>query len=356
MTVADEELDRALQALRTAMVAAHDDADAPPVEDVLTAARAQVATGGGGAGGSGTGDAGSRTRRRVLVAAAALVLVAAGMLVALPGTGPSTASAAAVLERAAIGATDPPLLQAGQYRYVETHAWYLHTSALRDRTFSALEESRYQVWAPQDPAQDWQLVRGDTGARHWIVGTEQEARAAGIPLGPPALPTRITAPCGAFYGPPSDVCHGPGSWQVPTSAFLAGLPRDPSRLLARLRADAPHTSRGSAELLVYVTDLLRGPLPVPADLRSALYRALTRIDGLTLTPGTANLDGRSGTALGIDDSSSRTEIIVDPATGEFIGEREIALHDYQDRPAGTVTGYTSVRSAVVDAIGAAPAG
>lgn len=93
---------------------------------------------------------------------------------------------------------------------------------------------------------------------------------------------------------------------------------------------------------------------MPADLRSALYLALTRVDGLTMTPGVADLDGRTGTALGIDDPISRVEIIVDPGTGTFIGERETLRVDADGLPAGTVTSYTSVTTAVVDEAGQLP--
>ncbi|MFC4951121.1 hypothetical protein [Pseudonocardia sp. GCM10023141] len=202
---------------------------------------------------------------------------------------------------------------------------------------------------------DWLLVRSDTGQRKWLQGSESEARAAGLPADAVRPPERITARCGSFYGPETDQCTGPGSWQVPTPAFLAGLPRDPAQLLARLERDVPDNIRGNAELLVYATDLLRTGL-VPADLRSALYLALAHVGGVTVTAGAVNLDGRSGVALGIDVRSSRQEIIVDPATGAFIGEREVALRGDRSKPAGTVLGYTSVRSGVVDQLGATPVG
>jgi len=124
-------------------------------------------------------------------------------------------------------------------------------------------------------------------------------------------------------------------------------------LYARLLADAPDHGRGNAELLVYAPDALRTGL-VPADLRAALYQTLTRLDGVDLVDRAANLDGRVGTAIGIDDGQFRQDIIIDPATGAFIGEREVLTGDYEGAPDGTTFSFTAVNSAVVDTIGAIP--
>jgi hypothetical protein len=142
-------------------------------------------------------------------------------------------------------------------------------------------------------------------------------------------------------------------WQDPTPSFLASLPRDPSQLYQRLLADAPDNGRGNAELLVYAADALRTGL-VPADLRAALYQTLTRLDGVDLVDQAVNLDGRVGTAIGIDDGQFRQDIIIDPTTGAFIGEREVLTGDYDGAPDGTTFNYTAVRTAVVDTIGSIP--
>jgi hypothetical protein len=245
-----------------------------------------------------------------------------------------------------------------QYRYVESRDWTLAGGTGRAGGFAAaLVEGRDRYWVPADPEQDWLMIRSRTGQRTWVVGTEADAGSIGLPdPGSPPEQEEITAPCGRFHGAGTDLCRGPGSWQVPTPEFVAGLPRDPGELLERLERDAPDNARGDTELLVQVADLLRTQVAVPADLRSALYRALSLVDGITLTPGTVNLDGRVGTAIGIDDDVDRTEIIIDPRTGEFIGEREVVTSEDLDVPKGTVTGYSSVSSAVVDRIGEVPGG
>ncbi|MGI8417075.1 MAG: CU044_5270 family protein, partial [Nakamurella sp.] len=147
-----------------------------------------------------------------------------------------------------------------------------------------------------------------------------------------------------------------GNWQDPNKTWMAALPRDPATLYARLAADTKgHGSDPNTEMLVYATDALRTGL-LPADLRAALYRALAKVPGMEIADSTANLDGRVGVAFGIQDAIQRDETIIDPANGSFIGEREISTQAEGGIPAGTVTGYTAVTTAVVDTIGQPPKG
>jgi hypothetical protein len=325
------------------------DGAAPSAASGLSAGRAPV----------GAPVRGRRRWLRIgLTAGIAAVLVIVGLLVPSFVTEHdkpvNSAQAIGALNRAAVaalGATDEPV-GAGQYRYIETHAWWT--------TFSGYDifqdESLIRIWvpaAPDDPAQDWMLDRHPTGNRVWIKGSEEQAREDGTFIG--ALDTGVTlqteAPCGNFYSP--GPCPRAGSWQDPTPSFLAELPRDPALLYDRLQADAPDNGRGPAELLVYAADALRTGL-VPADLRAALYQALTRLDGIDLTDRAANLDGRVGTAIGIDDGQFRQDIIIDAATGTFIGEREVLTDDVDGAPEGTTMSYTAVDTAVVDGIGTIP--
>lgn len=289
----------------------------------------------------------------------AAVLVAVALIVPSfvtdRGRPVNSAEAVDVLNRAAVaalGATDEPVA-AGQYRFIETHAWSTVFSGYQ--IFQ--QENLTQLWVPadpDDPAQEWMIDRRPTGNRVWIVGNEQEAREDGTYTDPSEseVTLRTTAPCGNFYRPGS--CpRADGVWQDPTPEFLAGLPRDPAQLYARLQADAPVNDRGSAELFVYAADALRTGL-LPADLRAALYQALTRVDGIELTERAVNLDGRAGTAIGVDDGQFRHDIIIDPATGVFIGEREVLTEDLEGAPEGTTMQYTAVTTDVVDAIGALP--
>ncbi|WP_433015777.1 hypothetical protein [Kribbella sp. CA-294648] len=134
-------------------------------------------------------------------------------------------------------------------------------------------------------------------------------------------------------------------------ADTAGLPGDPKALYKRLKKDAPRNSRGETELLVYAADALRTG-QVPADVRSALYRALGHLDHLEVSDRVVNLAGKVGIAYGSDDGNTRQEIIIDPRTGDYIGERSV-LTSGANR--GRVDGFSSVTTAIADRIGVRPA-
>lgn len=302
-------------------------------------------------------------RRWVL--GAVVVLVVAGVVVGqelLPGTATPVASAASLTLRRAADATiheRDPVLRPGQYRYIRTDAWVTDgvqfagpPGYLAYRT-----ENITELWVPADQSDNWMQRRTPTGKRVWVVGTEQQADAAGFQGSGPG-PRQDVAPCGDFFptsgAAPScaDMARMAG-WQVPTPAWLATLPTDPQAMLDRLRADAPRNGRGDAELVVYVADALRSGL-VPARVRAVLYQALALLPDLTITQRVANLAGRTGVAMGIDDreSPTRQEIIIDPHTGEYIGERTVQLRSQPGAPAGSVSEYSSVTTTVVDALGA----
>jgi hypothetical protein len=283
--------------------------------------------------------------------------VAAVLVVQTVQFGDSIPSAAAdSLNSAAnkVNSVDEPL-GPGEYRYIATHAWWMSSSP----TYSYLAENLLETWVPADEKQDWLWRRDVTGARKWVVGSEAEAKADGYPVDEAGWPEgEWKAPCGDWYATEEGrkPCASPGGWQTPNAEFMASLPRDPDQLYDRLRSDtAGHGSDENMEMLVYVADLLRSGL-VPADLRAALYRALAKVPSLEITEQVANLDGQKGTAYGISADGERDDVIIDPATGQFIGERKVAEEGVDKIPAGTVMEYTSVTTAVVPGMGVRPAG
>jgi hypothetical protein len=213
--------------------------------------------------------------------------------------------------------------------------------------------SRAEVWVPADRGAEWLRRETDTGERTWLVGTEADGRAAGLGFIPP--PTELRGRCGDWYPEPGrDSCARLGDWQEPTDAFVAEMPRDPRALFDLLRKQT--MGRGNdpdLEILVYVTDALRGGL-LPADLRAALYRALALLPELTITERTATLDGRTGTALGITAAGRTEEIVIDPRTGDFLGERARLTEPMDGMRPGTVTRSTSITYGISPAAGAPP--
>jgi RNA polymerase sigma-70 factor (ECF subfamily) len=143
-----------------------------------------------------------------------------------------------------------------------------------------------------------------------------------------------------------------GSWQAPSPAWLASLPRDPGALRDRLYADtAGHGRSVDGEAFVYVADLLRSGV-VPADLRAALYRVLATVPGVEITSSRAAIGHATGVGLGYLEAldGTRQEIVVDPADGDLIGERYVATTALDGIPAGTVIGTTTWTRTLVDVV------
>ncbi|WP_158843274.1 CU044_5270 family protein [Saccharothrix deserti] len=290
-----------------------------------------------------------RPLRRWLAAAAAVAVLATGGVFAqtvLFSADTATAQAQEALTSAADVAAraDDPVLAGGQYRYVATHAWWIKTTGAESRSFSFLNENLVETWIPADPNGEWLQRRRETGNRKWVKGTEAEARAAGAVIEEMPWPEQRAKGGDFVQGAPEH-----GNWQFPEPEFLAGLPTDPEQLYERLRED----SGGGMQSLVYAADALRTGL-MPAAARANLLRALAHLPGLDVTDRAADLDGHKGVALGISEGGERQEIILDPGTGEVIGERKVSDSMFADIPKGTVTSYSSITTAVVDRIGAEP--
>jgi hypothetical protein len=339
----EDELDQALAALG---------ADESPAEDAFHRTRADLLA----AAGAPAPEPSAPPRRKWgwWAAAGTVAAVVSSLLVVQAVRSDNripNAAAVRELNLAAdrVNAVDEPV-GPGEYRYIATHAWWLSTAY----EYSYLGENLLETWVPADETQMWLWRRDVTGARKWLAGTEAEARADNIPLDDMEWPEgEWRAACGDWFAEEEKrkPCSAQGSWQSPNAEFMASLPREPEELYDRLAADVG--DRGEVHMLTYVADILRSGL-VPADLRAALYRVLAQVPGLEITEQVANLDGAKGTAYGISENGTRHEVIIDPATGQFIGERQITEKGFAGIPAGTVIGYTSVTTAVVPGMGVRP--
>jgi hypothetical protein len=278
----------------------------------------------------------------------------------------------------AIAVSDRPVAQ-HQYRYVETHAWWLGTFGPHQH----LSEHRLRQWVPARFERDWVLDRELTGAQTWLTGSAEEAVADGFDLHDLAPVGRFRAPYGEFRtdlldrelddmddladlaGLADDLrgdsgrrfCTSSprqprrGNWQSPNPEFISRLPRDPADLLARLHEDNP--GRWFGPFTAAVT-ALRTAL-VPADLRASFYAALTRLDDVRVVDNAVNIDGHACLAIVHDAGRTCTELMIDPSDGQFAGERDTVRSDSRSGlPAGTVISTTAVRTGVVNAPGELP--
>jgi hypothetical protein len=300
-------------------------------------------------------------RRRLLLAGAAIAaMLATALAVPLllqpptPGTqepGPGAGEALANAEPAAVkvlttaaaaaARTLEPPFGPGKYWYVRergTKVGTNHDQAGSPKSFFYRIPYENETWW----AIDGELrVRETNGRPQFLTPAE---RAAWVTAGRPEL----KLPNRTWTENPGTSDRSDG-WLPLTYEQIQQLPTDPARLTEvlseRLYAGQPMGScpipPGLDVAAVRcphrpVTDVDRfGAIvflvthyPLPAELRSALYRALTRLDGIELTGEVTDLAGRRG--VGVTSSSPdrsrvprRSVLIFDPATGRLLGSRSV---------------------------------
>jgi hypothetical protein len=67
---------------------------------------------------------------------------------------------------------------------------------------------------------------------------------------------------------------------------------------------------------------------LPPAVEAAIYQAISRIEGIRITPGQVDLDGRPAVALGLVRDGVSQEILLDPHTYRYVGERAIVVEDH----------------------------
>lgn len=266
--------------------------------------------------------------------------------------GPAPVNAAFVLNEAAdhaIHQKDQPI-HPGQYRYVSEKISTVGTSGGSGNTvaFAWRERDIEVTWVPYDESGLWTKKMGRTGRP--VVIADNHAK----PINKEAMndPNPIvwsTGRCGDFFSPDkgTNPCGRPFDHKQLTSAMIKAMPRDPHKLLTD-----EYLGKDLMTALQRSTLFLRSGL-VPGDLRAAIYRALALVPGIEITDNFANLDGRKGVAFGGAEPGYRTDVIIDPATGQYIGFRMVD-DGTMGLPKGTVHDSSSLVTGVVDKVGEAP--
>jgi hypothetical protein len=138
--------------------------------------------------------------------------------------------------------------------------------------------------------------------------------------------------------------NGPNLMQ-PTPEFLAALPTDPNAMLEKLKATAVQ-SGGPWSPDHAIMDFARGllynnePLLTP-QVRSALYRALAKLDSISSTGEVIELDGRKVYAISQAERGGRQELLIDAQTGRFVGSRSTDFYDLWSYAVVATAGATS---------------
>lgn len=311
-----------------------------------------------------------------LGATALTVALVSGNLFGIGGWhGGADPAAADVLNAAALAALEvsDPQLSPGQYLRVRTDGSYLTERWLEEDVDAArvngvvedlgtiepqyyMQGEQYEVFLPADRSDSWWWIQcrvtlDQTFGPKSELAAQQDpsftGEAAGHLQEAPGGLRKYELPDGesAIGGPVAEYTTLDGS-----SDDYSQLPLDPRELLNeiyRFNGDSGQSRDGQA--LGWIMDTLRLGT-VPAEHRAAMYQAAALIPGVTITDNQATLNGTTGIAFGRDETNSnvRDEMIIDPTTGQFIGERRIVLEDYGPLAAGSPLGWTAVTTEIVD--------
>lgn len=294
-----------------------------------------------------------RVRWAVLATAGAASLVAALVLTDTIGVADlrpgATAQAAELLNRAAdttIRSVDPTL-RPGQYQQVIFRSVHQVDGGNQDiQGVYSIHEDR-TTWIPADPREEWFQVRypSHSAGQYWTKDAKKLAEYDDR-LADEQKPQLLHGDAGDFFGGGSD----PRS----TPEGVNALPRDPRALLNHIyRVTLGAGNSPDSEALVFITDTLNTGVAT-APTRAALYRAAALIPGVTLTTHSATLDGTTGIAIGRTEPKYgiRQELVIDPDSGQLIGEREVATRDLPDGTgnAGDVLSSSSVTTTTVNSV------
>ena len=284
-----------------------------------------------------------RVARRIgfaAVAVGAAAAVVAAVAIAVPRSETSGPAAASAMLRDAAEATVDPSVGHGQFLRLATTASYLALSSVDGRvetTIGYLESQRRDLYIPADaaarPVATTTYVAPTeffgSGAEQFAARASTGTRDGGlvaVPVGQSSDPTR----------PVED---------------QAAMPRDPAALLRYLTDYRYQAGSSDENVFAHVVDLLRSGT-VKSDLRAALYQAIALMPSVVITERQASLDGRVGTAIGLQnpERDTRQEIIIDQATGEYIGVRLVTIEGFGEIPPGTPLEYTALSATVVDSV------
>lgn len=298
--------------------------------------------------------AGMRWRRprragRGVALAAALAVGLAAVILAIPilggrnAPGGASAQAAAVLNRAALAAMrQRPLTAApSQYLYIK--------SVENAATFNP--PSSKAVWTVS-LYETWLSV---SGVRNGLL---RERPLASTAPGKPTGRWRSTVLPGCHHGRSPDggrmvtvkgkkvVALGVNGPCTPQPAVLTGLPVTTGGMIAYLYHHLAGQNPPDEQAFITAGDMIRGQYLTPRAL-AALFRAVAQIPGVTVVHNAVTADARRGIAVQRIYKGISEQLIFDPVTFAFIGEREVAVSTASGLRPGTVTDSLAVLQAAI---------
>ncbi|MDJ0319955.1 CU044_5270 family protein [Pseudarthrobacter sp. PS3-L1] len=278
-----------------------------------------------------------RTALWAAVAAAVTGALVATDAVSFLGHTPPTAEAAQFLNAAAhqTARVADRVIGPGQYLRVDTTAVITDEASSGNGTIYWLQSQDRQMYVPSDRSNDW-IINFEPAVPVSYFGNTTEAIV---------LEVKERTPQGRNERGGVQRTEAPWS-----DTELAKFPREPKQLLNTIYSQTGGSGDDAdTRAIVWISDRLRSGV-LASDLRAALYKTAAMIPGMTVVDRQANLDGRVGTALGRVDKNTniRHDILIDPANGEFIGERVVSIEGYGEIPPNTPTMWTAVETSVTN--------
>ena len=244
-----------------------------------------------------------------VAAAAAAGLFAASSLGLWGAPQAASAAAATLLRHAATVAARAPVLtpSADQFIYVKS----VQTAAVITNNTSVREQTDLrEIWASVD------------GTRNGLIRT--------LPAGR-----------GARWRETSLAGCGNGAACSPTPAYHGGLPTTAGAMLTYLYRHSQGQNPPDVQAFITAGDLIRESLVQPAAL-AAVFRAVARIPGVTVAGHAVNADGQVGVGVQQTFHGISEQLIFNPHTYAFIGEREVVVSAGAGLPVGTVMDSTAI--------------
>jgi hypothetical protein len=169
----------------------------------------------------------------------------------------------------------------------------------------------------------------------------------------------------AFRSPPCTVAQAQGASKCDEQAgYLPSMPTDPDKLLAYLVkvgiADpppGPGASQGPAweanDLGKALDYLMQTTYLLPAQ-QAALFELMAKTPGYTVVPGARDAIGRTGVAVRWTYNGAPAEIILNPVSYAYLGDRTWPAPGFHGKDADAYDGGSLIRMAFVDRAGELP--
>ena len=252
-----------------------------------------------------------RRVRRPLIAAvsavgvlAAVAATATALVLSGGQPAPGSPSAVELLAKVANAAARQPAPAVGnsEFMYIRSEvAFATYTDGSQVATMEPLHER--QVWRPVANICDWGLVI-EEGQRTSLALSQRNS-------------------------PSTPITCNSGNVGNPTYRLLQSLPTNPRTLLNLIYAfngpgAATQEQGKDGEAFNTIGNLIRDSI-VPPPTAAALYRAAALIPGVTFIGRVTTVEGQPGIAIAWTNRQDRYEWIFNPATLQYVGERDFAM-------------------------------